>query len=194
GPMTEDCTDITSPVAGYFQCDWYSINASDGWYNATANVSAPNYYNNITTNKNDTLGGWFYIKTLLLLSEANVTPRTQPWGVGLNFSLRVDDNFGDNVTVLLQYQVLGGTWEDHENRSCENCSDNAQEYTQLNWTNVTLPCTGYAGEYMKFRFMAMDNESYIVTTDVLNPGDYVDNDDTFYIDTHNVTIEYYSGS
>jgi len=47
---------------------------------------------------------------------------------------------------------------------------------------------------MKFRFIAEDDEGYLVYTDPLNPGDYADNDDQFYIEPHNISIIYREGN
>jgi hypothetical protein len=200
GPIEGICSDTNMPVPGYYKCDWNSVNATLGWYNATSNASLSNYYNKTEVNYNDTLGGWFYIKTPPDLILANITPRlTGAWSEDHNFTVRVDDNIGDSVNVTLQVQILGGSWEDIANRSCENCSDNVNGYTELNWTDINwsnisrYTCSNYANSWMKFRFTALDEEGYLVITDVLTSGDYVSSDDTFYLEKADVNITHVFG-
>ncbi|MBN2331146.1 MAG: hypothetical protein JXC85_05005, partial [Candidatus Aenigmarchaeota archaeon] len=193
GNYKVSCTGISRSGANVYYCNWKPTQESvQGWYNVSMHAEAANYWSNDTTifPPNDT----FFLFTEPKLYDANVTPRSQPWGKNYNFTLKVKDNMGDTVNITLKTQVLGGSWELIGYKNCTSCSNNSDNYTMLYWDNVNYSCTGYADKYMKFRFEALDNESNVVYTDILNPGDYWSNDDTFFIEKHNVTIHYIFGN
>jgi len=186
------CNPVSTVGANSYTCEWNPPQeAENGWYNATILAEAYNYWAN---SSEKVPPNTFYLFTQPKMLDANITPRDHYWGGDFNFTVKVKDNLGDLVNVTLQTQVIGQGWEDISNSSCTSCSDNPNNYTLIYFENVNYSCAGYAANYMKFRFLAEDNEGYIIYTDVLSSGDYFSNDDTFYLDTHNITIEYFSGN
>ncbi|MCK4335536.1 MAG: hypothetical protein KAW40_02305, partial [Candidatus Aenigmarchaeota archaeon] len=187
GTYTTTCTPVTILGANVYKCNWNPDQTTQsGWYNVTMWSSYTSYYDNTTVKESV-----FYLTTSPSLTEANVTPRQDSWDLTHNFSIRVADNFYDTVNVTLQEQILGQSWYNVESQTCENCSNTTEGYTQLNFSKV-YPCSGYAGNWMKFRFMANDTEGNLVYTDSFTQ--YVDQDDTFELQKADVNVTYVSGN
>jgi hypothetical protein len=188
------CSNVTNDVAeAVYGCTWDSVNGTQGWFDVITRANMSYYHT-----RNDTNASWFSIRTNPDLYDANVTPRSDSWVTNHNFTVKVKDNMGDNVNVTLQYQKIGQGWEDYGNMSCTNCTNTTEEYTLLNWTNVTFPCTGYAGENMKFRFVAQDGQGNPQVITVTSPtNDYADyaggDDDFFVIEKADVLLENITG-
>ncbi|MCK4335840.1 MAG: hypothetical protein KAW40_03910, partial [Candidatus Aenigmarchaeota archaeon] len=187
GAYTATCTPITKLGANVYKCNWNPDQTTQaGWYNVTMWSSYIYYYDNTTVEED-----LFYLTTSPSLTAANVTPRQDSWDIVHNFSVRVADNLGDVVNVTLQEQILGQSWYNVESKTCENCSNTTGNYTQLNFSKI-YPCSGYAGEWMKFRFMANDTEGNLIYTDSFDQ--YVDSDDTFELQKADVNVTYVSGN
>jgi len=190
GAYNVNCTDVTRSGANVYFCNWQPDQQTPlGWYNITMSSIAENYWSNETSELDI-----FYLTTEPRVFDANVTPRENIWGGNFNFTVKVKDNLNDLVNVSLQTQVIGQGWVDIANSSCTSCSDNPNNYTLIYFEDVNYSCSGHAGSYHKFQLIAEDNEGNTIYTSILNPGDYVDNDDQFYIDYHNITIGYFSGN
>ncbi|MBN2042783.1 MAG: hypothetical protein JW754_03175, partial [Candidatus Aenigmarchaeota archaeon] len=187
GSYITNCSAIDKVGANVYKCNWNPDQETQaGWYNLTMWSSYTGYYENTTE-----IGNLFYLTTSPSMTQANVTPRQDSWDITHNFSVRVADNLGDLVNVTLQEQILGQSWYDVSSQTCENCSDNAEGYVSLNFTNQ-YSCSGYAGNWMKFRFMANDSEGNLVYTDSFSQ--YWDQDDTFELQKANVNVTYVSGN
>ncbi|MEM2963688.1 MAG: hypothetical protein QXN01_04305, partial [Candidatus Anstonellales archaeon] len=192
GAYTTNCSVITRVGANVYKCTWNPTQeAVYGYYNVTMRSIYENSYENITTKYPPET---FYLFTRPKLRAANVTPRSDSWSVGHNFTVNVSDNLGDTVNVTLETQILGGSWSEVSTKSCTNCSDNPLGYTVFEWTDITYPCSGYATQWMKFRIRAVDTEGNTKYTDILNPGEYYNNDDTYYIEKSDVSLTYISGN
>ncbi|MCX6814804.1 MAG: hypothetical protein NTY20_04115 [Candidatus Aenigmarchaeota archaeon] len=192
GAYTTNCSTITRIGANVYKCSWNpSQQAVYGYYNVTMRSSYENSYTNITIKYPPET---FYLFTRPVLKAANVTPRSDSWSKPHNFTINISDNLGDTVNVTLQTQILGGSWSDVSKQNCTNCSNNTLGYTVFNWTGITYPCSGYADQWMKFRIEAKDTEGNIKYTDILNTGEYFNNDDSYKIEKSDVNITYISGN
>ncbi|MCJ7816392.1 MAG: hypothetical protein MUP55_00915, partial [Candidatus Aenigmarchaeota archaeon] len=192
GGYTTNCSSITRIGANVYKCTWNpSQEAVYGYYNVTMRSIYDNSYENITTKFPPYT---FYLFTRPVLRAANVTPRSDSWSKPHNFTINVSDTLGDTVNVTLQTQILGGSWSDVSKQNCTNCSNNTLGYTVFNWTGITYPCSGYADQWMKFRIEGKDTEGNIKYTDILNTGEYFNNDDSYKIEKSDVNITYISGN
>jgi hypothetical protein len=184
------CSDIKKVGANVYTCEWDTLNRTNGVYNFTMS-SYENYYYNDT---NSTEPNAFTLETVPLLKGADVTPRTGVWGKDFNFTVNVTDNFNDTVNVSF-YIIVPGVGQIYQgSRNCSNCSENQLGYTSLNWTNITYPCSGYAEKTITFKFVAEDKEGHLPYETSIAEGDYVGNDNTFYIKKHDVRIDFISGN
>ncbi len=179
---------------GFYQGDWNSAGAAEGWYNVTmwANKTyQPNpnysyYYVNQTTIVPPYT---FYLKTIPILKYANVTPRLDGWGAVYNFSVNVTDEAGDNVTVIFERKKYGVDYSQvGSSQSCISCTN----YT-MHW-NETYMCANLSGNpTFYFQFTGTDeigNERKTQTA----TGDYVNNDNTYVLDKDDVQILYFAGN
>ncbi|UCD07299.1 MAG: carboxypeptidase regulatory-like domain-containing protein, partial [Candidatus Aenigmatarchaeota archaeon] len=182
-----NCTPVETLGANVYKCNWNpDQTTSAGYYNVTMWSNYTNYYENTTIAENI-----FYLTTSPSMTEANVTPRQDAWNILHNFSIRVADNLGDVVNVTLQEQILGQSWYDVEWQNCTNCSDNGLGYTTLNFSKL-YSCSGYAGNWMKFRFRANDTEGNLIYTDSF--PQYYGQDDTFELQKADTNVTYISGN
>ncbi|MCK5642494.1 MAG: hypothetical protein KAJ19_16930, partial [Gammaproteobacteria bacterium] len=184
-----NCTVIDRVGANVYKCNWNPEQETPyGYYNVSMWSNYTNYYENLTIKE---YPGTFYLTTSPSLTLANVTPRQDSWSIQHNFSIRVADNLGDAVNVTLQEQVLGQSWYDVYSVNCTNCSDNAEGYALIEFNNSYV-CSGYAGEWMKFRFKSEDGEGNTVYTDSMSQ--YYQSDDTFELQKSDVNVTYIYGN
>ncbi|MBR9680050.1 MAG: hypothetical protein GOU99_03305, partial [Candidatus Altiarchaeota archaeon] len=108
GSYQTACTDITRTGANVYYCNWHPTQeAVYGWYNITMYSETNSSWSNETFIQPPET---FYLTTLPELFDANITPRSAPWGTNFSFDLKVKDNLDDTVNVTLETQVLGGSW------------------------------------------------------------------------------------
>jgi len=170
---------------GFYQEDWDSTNASEGYYNVTMMVNKTYYYENESLIQPPDS---FYIYTEPILKEANATPRLDGWGKIYNFSVNVTDELGDNVTVKLETRKYGVVYSQvGDTQNCTSCTN----YTM--WWNQSYTCDSITGNPTHyFRFTGTDDRNNIHITSTTY-GDYVDGDDTYVLEKDDVSILHISG-
>jgi len=170
---------------GFYQGDWDSTNASEGYYNVTMQVNKTNYYDNESV---VIPPDSFYLFTIPLLKEANATPRTDGWGATYNFTVNVTDEYGDNVTVILETKRYGFDYSQvQSSQNCTSCDNVTMEW------NETYTCDAISGNPTRnFRFTGTDDKLNERKTST-SAGDYVSNDDTYVLEKNDVDIFLYSG-
>ncbi|MCK5021266.1 MAG: hypothetical protein KAS32_29920, partial [Candidatus Peribacteraceae bacterium] len=180
---------------GFYQDDWDSTNASEGWYNVTLwanktyqpDTTRSYYYPNQTVIvPPDT----FYLFTIPLLKSANVSLRTDGWGLLYNFTVNVTDEAGDNVTVTFETKKFGIDFSQvGSSQNCTSCTN----YT-FTW-NSTYTCADISGNpTWYFRFKGIDDDTNEHTTSTSTSGDYIGDDDTYVLEKDDVEILYVSGN
>ncbi|MCK4497493.1 MAG: hypothetical protein KAU24_04805, partial [Candidatus Aenigmarchaeota archaeon] len=190
---SDSCSNIDQVGANVYKCNWLpDRGAKDGFYNVTLYSSLTDYYDNQTTEPN-----LFYYFTEPLLKVANMTPRHDSWSTAHNFTVNITDNDGDTTNVTLWIKV-GGTEQAYGMRCCgPNCAENTQNCSnlELNWTDITFPCSAHAGQTAFYWFSATDEEGYSYNTTVAQ-GDYSETQEpnTFAIEEADTNVTYISGN
>ncbi|MBI4009878.1 MAG: hypothetical protein HY361_01625, partial [Candidatus Aenigmarchaeota archaeon] len=181
------CTSSSS--SNPYTCSQDTSSMVVGAYNVT--MMANKSYNNNATNFSLNA---LRVKSTAALIKADVSPRADGWAPRIVrvFSVNVTDNSGDTVTVRLYQRhstITGNDWQQiNTSRECTSCTN-----TTLNWT-TSYAATNVSTNPWEFKFNASDTEGNAYTTSTSSTGDYINNDDDFYIEKDNVTIEYFAGN
>jgi hypothetical protein len=171
---------------GFYQGDWDSTNASEGYYNVTMMVNKTSFYQNQSVIRPPLS---FYLYTVPLLKYANATPRTNGWGATYNFTVKVTDEAGDNVTVAAETKRFGYDYTQvGSSQNCTSCSN----FTM--WWNESYTCDLLSGNPTRnFRFTGVDDATNIRITSTLS-GDYVDNDNSYVLEKDDIQVMLVSGN
>ncbi|NIO22630.1 MAG: hypothetical protein GTN38_01200, partial [Candidatus Aenigmarchaeota archaeon] len=169
--------------SGLYQENWDSSGGKEGWYNVTFIVNKTYYYDNQTSILPPNT---FYLSTVPVLKYANVTPRQEGWGRTFNFTVKVTDEVGDNVTTKLYVMKSGEAWNQIGNEiNCTSCS-NFTAYWEVNFT------CGDVGTWF-FKFEGTDQNGNYDDTSVAD-GEYVDDDNSFILEKNDIQITYVEGN
>jgi hypothetical protein len=201
---SNDCGTVTEPVTGFYACEyatggWETSGKPTGFYNGTMNVTNAYYYANITNKTNSSKGGLFELTLPPSppdLSDADVTPREDGWGLNRTFTVNVTSiKTGQNITVTLEIkETIGGAWApwgQSKNWTADGGTGN------LTWDNVNFS-SSLAETLYSFRFTATDEDSQTDTTSLTEGGDYVSyaglDDNQFYIEKDTITMNHTAGN
>ncbi|MCJ7767865.1 hypothetical protein MUP79_05705, partial [Candidatus Bathyarchaeota archaeon] len=132
-----------------------------GWYNVTVNASRQ-YYPNASSVQNYS----FYLasRPVLSITGGGVNPMTGGWGKTFNFTVKVYDQDGNNVTVhLWKKPTSASNWEYLGNQTCYPCSTQPANPSTLVFTINNFTCADVNNS--EYKFNATDEFGYTSTSE-----------------------------
>ncbi|MCX6814805.1 MAG: hypothetical protein NTY20_04120, partial [Candidatus Aenigmarchaeota archaeon] len=132
-----------------------------GWYNLTVNASRQ-YYPNASSVQNYS----FYLasKPVLSITGGGVNPMTGGWGKTFNFTVKVYDQDGNNVTVHLWKKPTSvSNWEHLESQTCYPCSTQPANPSTLVFTINNFTCGDVNNS--EYKFNGTDEFGYTSTSE-----------------------------
>ncbi|MHA2067263.1 MAG: Ig-like domain-containing protein, partial [Candidatus Thorarchaeota archaeon] len=180
GSTSYNCTDVSSPVTGFYRCDWDSTGQNYGYYNVSMTSNTSYYYYNETIRINQSAPGLFYLLGLPLLEDDDVYPDDEGWG-WRDYNFSVNGSAGETeqeiVIKLYMKEPGGGSFVQYGSaQNCTGCID--QKFYWLR--NFTSDQQG--GWFYRFD-LEVSGAPYTQTDDVY-----------FFLYKDNITITHHSGN
>ncbi|MEM3207802.1 MAG: hypothetical protein QXQ87_07210, partial [Halobacteria archaeon] len=209
------CPNKVQVVDGFFQCEFDTINRTEGRYHYVTSSNLSFHYNGTTNASNyggiENQTNAFYLTTSPVLKQANITTiQDEAWSVPRNFTVNLTETSGDNTSVTLRVSV-GGTDQPLGSKHCPpDCVGNVATSlgAQINFTNIVLAnyswfnCASHANREAQFYFVAADNvtsnQIYQAQTHTRSTQGitslYVNSDDRFQVEKADAAITHVAGN